>query len=135
MNRVPFAMTTLALAASLAACGGGGDASAPRDLTPPTVNITDNVAAATATGPVTFTFSFSEAVTGFTADDVSVTNGSKGSFSMASDALSATLVVTPTASTSGTLTVSVATGAFADASGNDNAPGSNATPHIHNRVS
>jgi hypothetical protein len=135
MNRVPFAMTTLALAASLAACGGGGDASAPRDLTPPTVNITDNVAAATATGPVTFTFSFSEAVTGFTADDVSVTNGSKGSFSMASDALSATLVVTPTASTSGTLTVSVATGAFSDASGNANAAGASATQDFNTVVS
>ncbi|MBT3197924.1 MAG: hypothetical protein HN344_09375, partial [Gammaproteobacteria bacterium] len=44
----------------------------------PTVTISDNQSG-TATGAITF--SFSEAVTGFTADDISVTNGTKGTLS------------------------------------------------------
>jgi hypothetical protein len=135
MNRLPFAMTTLALAVSLAACGGGGDASAPRDTTPPTVSITDNVAAATATGPVTFTLSFSEAVSGLTESDISVTNGSKSNFSIAPDALSATVVVTPTAGTTGTINVSVSAGAFSDAAGNLNTAAASATQDFNTVVS
>mgnify|MGYP000724049610 CR=1 FL=1 len=84
--------TALAVSALLAACGGGGSASAPADTTAPTVTITDNVSGATASGNVTFTFTFSEAVTGFTADDVTVTNGTKSTFTMANDGLTATLV-------------------------------------------
>ncbi|MDP2242383.1 retention module-containing protein, partial [Pseudomonas sp.] len=54
-----------------------GNTSVPSTLTftldtlAPTLVITDNVAGV-ATGPVTFTFTFSEAVSGFTADDVAV---------------------------------------------------------------
>lgn len=120
-NRSEFsftlAATALAVSAMLAACGGGGDASGPADLTPPTVTISDNVDG-TASGPVTFTFTFSEAVSGFTVDDVSVTNGTKGALVMASDNMSAALVITPAASSTGTIEVNVAAGAFADTSGN-----------------
>ncbi len=118
----------LATAALLAACGGG-DAGAPagsEDTTAPTVAITDNVSATNATGAITFTFTFSEAVTGFTADDIVVTGGTKGAFSMASNNLSATLVVTPAADSTGTVEVSVAAEAFGDFADNLNTAGASA---------
>lgn len=115
-----LAATTLALTAFLAACGGGGDASGPPDTTPPTVTITDNVSAETARANVTFTFTFSEAVSGFAATDVTVTNGTKGAFVMASDNRSATLVVTPTAERTGDMQVSVGAGTYTDIAGNLN---------------
>ncbi|MFM2239777.1 MAG: hypothetical protein RJA69_1151, partial [Pseudomonadota bacterium] len=113
--------TALAVSAFLTACGGGGSASAPPDTTAPTVTITDNVSGATATGNVTFTFTFSEAVTGFDASDITVSNGTKGTFTMANDGLSATLVAIPTSNTSATLSVAVGINAFSDAAGNGNA--------------
>lgn len=82
--------------------------------------ITDNVSGATTSGNVTFTFTFSEAVTGFTADDVTVSNGTKGTFTMATNGLSATLVVSPTANAAATMTVDVAANKFSDAAGNNN---------------
>ncbi|MDP2243070.1 tandem-95 repeat protein, partial [Pseudomonas sp.] len=69
------------------------------------------------TGPVTFTFTFSEAVSGFTADDVAVTNGSKGTFTSV-DGQTYTLVVTPTDNTTGNISVSVPAGAATDSAGN-----------------
>lgn len=121
-----IASRTLSLSASaigvallVSACGGG-DAGAPPDLVPPTVTITDSVAAATATGPVTFTFTFSEDVgDSFTAEDVVVTGGTAGAFDRISGTL-ATLLVTPTADTAGTITVSVAADKFFDLSLNAN---------------
>ena len=90
------------------------------DTTPPTVTITDNVDAETATGDVTFTFAFSENVgTSFTKDDVVLTGGTKGAFTRV-DAKHATLVAKPPADTTGTLEVSVAAGAFTDLAGNAN---------------
>ncbi|MDP2445436.1 MAG: tandem-95 repeat protein, partial [Pseudomonas sp.] len=72
-----------------------------------------------ANGPVTFTFTFSEAVTGFTADDVAVTNGTKGAFTTV-DGLTYTLVVTPAGNTNGNITVNVPAGAATDSAGNPN---------------
>ncbi|MDJ0322919.1 Ig-like domain-containing protein [Cryobacterium sp. PH31-AA6] len=90
------------------------------DTTAPTVAITDNVAAATATGDVTFTFTFSEGVgTSFTADDVVIAGGTAGAF-VRVDASHATLVVAPPANSTGTISVSVAAGTFSDAAGNTN---------------
>ena len=55
------------------------DCPAVRDTTAPTVAITDNIAAST-TGDVTFSDAFSERVgASLTADDVVVTDGTKGS--------------------------------------------------------
>lgn len=123
LHRYTPTATALAAALMLAGCGGG-DADAPptptppADTTPPTVAITDNVSEATATGDVTFTFTFSESVgTSFTADDVVVTGGIKGTFTAVSTT-QATLVVTPTANSTGNLEVSVAAGAFSDAASN-----------------
>ena len=115
-----FKLSATALAASLmlVACGGG-TTEPPTDTVPPTVSITDSEAAAVASGDVTFTFTFNESVgSTFVADDVTVAGGSKGAFTMASNGLSATLVVSPTASAAGTLVVTVASGAFSDLAGN-----------------
>jgi hypothetical protein len=128
-----LALSALALAASLllAACGGG-DAEAPpsgggttapgstADTVAPTVAISDSVVGASspATGPVTFTFTFSEDVgISFTADDITVTGGTKGAFQRTATTV-ATLVVTPTPNTTGSINVSVAAGAFRDVAGN-----------------
>jgi hypothetical protein len=107
----------LAATALLAACGGG---SSDGDMTPPTVVITDSEPGATATGDVTFNFTFSEDVgTSFTAASVTVTGGTKGAFTRTS-ATFYTLVVSPTPATAGTINVSVAAGAFTDLAGNGN---------------
>jgi hypothetical protein len=110
----------LALAA-VAGSGGGSATPTPTptptpDTTPPTLTIASN-ATATAKGDVTYTFKFSEAVTGFDASKVSVTNGSKGAFTAVS-ATEFTLVVSPAANSTGTLTVSVANAGVKDSAGN-----------------
>jgi len=88
------------------------------DRTSPTLTITDNNSGV-ANGDVIYTFTFSEAVTGFTADGVSVTNGTKGSFTAVSSTVY-TLVVTPTANASGNILLDVAAGVARDGSGNTN---------------
>ncbi|MCZ7559975.1 MAG: Ig-like domain-containing protein [Burkholderiaceae bacterium] len=91
--------------------------SQPFDTAPPTLLITDN-APGTATGPVTFTFTFSEPVNDFAASDIVVSGGTKGAFTGANGSSVYTLVVNPPADTSGSIGVSVAAGAAADLSGN-----------------
>lgn len=81
----------------------------------PTVRITDNTAG-TATGDVIFTFTFSKPVTGFTAADISVVNGSVGAFSTVSPSVY-TLLVSPPPNDVGTITVNVAAGVANDAAG------------------
>ena len=123
-----LAATVLVASLMLAACGGGsGEAppdnlsSASTDRTSPTVTITDDVAASTASGNVTFRFTFNKDVgTSFTADDVTVTGGTKGTFTRV-NGTSATLVVIPTPNSSGMIQVSVAAGAVLDALGNSSA--------------
>jgi Bacterial Ig-like domain len=156
-----FQLTASAIAASLvlSACGGGSadapptntptvvpDATAPTvvaDTTPPTVAISDSVAGATAAGPVTFTFTFSEDVgTSFTAADVVVTGATAGLFTKV-NATQYTLVATPSANTTGTINVDVAAGAFSDAASNANtaaatasqAYSTEATPVVNNLLS
>ncbi len=131
-----IALSALALAASVlvAACGGG-DAEAPPpattvttppaapDTAAPTVVISDSVATGNANGEVTFTFTFSEDVgISFTADDVTVTNGTKGAFLRVGTTQS-TLVVTPTPNATGMLGVALSAGAFRDLAGNASAAG------------
>jgi hypothetical protein len=125
-SRIPQSVALLVTVSVLAACGGGGDATPPSgggstpDTTAPTVAVTDNLGAAPATGDIVFTFTFSESVgTSFTADDITLSAGTKGAFTMAS-ATSATLVVTPPANNSGTIRADVAVGKFSDAANNLN---------------
>ena len=83
----------------------------------PTCKVTANVSSPTNASSITYTFTFSEDVTGFTADDITVTNGTKGKL----DAKSGS-VYTMTVSNSGscTQTVSVAANVCTDLSGNKN---------------
>jgi len=87
------------------------------DTRPPSVTIASSASGSTASGDVTFTFSFSKDVgTSFTTDDITVTGGTKGTFTRASGT-QATLVVSPTANSAGNIVVSVAAGAVTDAAG------------------
>ncbi len=128
-------LTALSLACAVLAGCGGGDAEAPPppaantpaspppagpDTTPPTLTIADDTSAASGTGPVTFSFVFSEDVgVSFGADDIVVTGGTAGTFTRVSGT-QATLVVTPTANAAGTIDVSVAALRFTDIVGNGN---------------
>jgi hypothetical protein len=124
--------------AVLSGCGGGSAEAPPApvgavppgagpDTTAPTVSIASNVAGATATGPVTFTFVFSEDVgVSFDSSDITVTGGTAGSF-LRVDGRQATLVVTPTPGVAGTLAVSVAAGRFTDIAGNANTAAASAS--------
>ncbi|NTV11464.1 MAG: hypothetical protein HGA47_11905, partial [Zoogloea sp.] len=109
-----------AAAAAGLALSGGGSSETP-DTTPPAVAITHAPVgtASIATGNLTYTFTFSEGVTDFTADDVVVEHGSKGTFTAVSSTVY-TLAVTPDAGYEGNMTVSVAAGVATDAAGNPN---------------
>ena len=82
----------------------------------PTVTITDDEAgtANIASGSILYTFQFSEMVTGFDAADITVVNGTPGTFT-AVDGDTYTLVVTPMADFQGILAVGVAAGVAFDA--------------------
>ncbi|MEY4266364.1 MAG: hypothetical protein RIS90_899 [Pseudomonadota bacterium] len=116
-----FRLSACALAcASLVAACGGGDANPPPDTLAPTLSISSN-ATGTVKGDVTYTFTFSEDIgTSFTADDVTVTGGTKAATLTKVNATSYTLIVTPTANTTGSLAVSVGTSKFSDAANNGN---------------
>ncbi len=131
-------LAALVLTGLLAACGGG-DAEAPPppvgspppgsgpDTTPPTVTIASDVSAPTATGPVTFTFVFSEDVgVSFDPTDIVVNGGTASAFTRVSGT-QATVVVTPTPGVGGTMNVSVAAGSFTDLAGNANTSGATAS--------
>ena len=131
-RRLPHLLTATVLAASLmlVACGGGSGEAPPSapgaavDSTGLVVTITDSVAETTATGPVTFTFAFNKDVgTSFTVDDITVTGGAKGTFTRVSGT-SATLVVTPTANSTGMIVLSVAANGAQDAVGKGSAAAS-----------
>ncbi|PKF56781.1 hypothetical protein CW748_08570, partial [Alteromonadales bacterium alter-6D02] len=84
----------------------------------PTVSINDDTAA-TATGDITYTFTFSEAMDNFSADDVTLTGGTKGTFTQIS-ATEFTLVVTPDTNSVADIVVSIGAGIVADIAGNTN---------------
>ncbi len=88
------------------------------DRTVPTVSITATPSAnPTNASSITYTFTFSEAVTGFTADDIAVLNGIKGTFEATSTSVY-TLVVTYLAD--GEQTVGLSAGVCTDTAGNGN---------------
>ena len=82
----------------------------------PKVTITANKESPTNANTITYTFTWSEAVTGFAAEDVTVTNGTKGTFSGSGKKY--TLVVTNSGSC--TQTINVPAGKCTDAVGNGN---------------
>jgi predicted secreted protein len=111
--------------------GGGGDAmpAITFDTTRPTLLITDDETGTgnIAGGDITYTFTFSDAVTGFTADDINVVGGSRGTFTAVSDT-TYTLVVTPTAGFEGNLAVDVAESVATNAAGTGNAGAQSVQP-------
>jgi Bacterial Ig-like domain len=133
MNRLTklFASALCVAALALTACGGGDAGAPPSDIdqpttapppdtTPPTVGIFNNMSVLPATGPVTFTFVFNEDVgSSFNASAITVSGGTAGTLDKAS-ATQYTMVVTPPAGTSGTLSVAVRAGGFSDLAGNIN---------------
>lgn len=87
------------------------------DTQAPTVTIGSMDTNPTTTSPIPLTATFAESVTGFTASDVTVSNGTVGSF-VAVSGTTYTFTVTPTAP--GTVTVTIGAGAAQDAAGNGN---------------
>ncbi|MGH1359674.1 MAG: beta strand repeat-containing protein [Burkholderiaceae bacterium] len=106
-----------------------GSLNQPIDTVGPSLSITDNVAG-TATGPVTFTFSFSEGVTGFSASDINVTGGTAGALNQVNSA-TYTMVVTPGSAASGTIGISVGNNAVTDTLGNPNSSASASQAYIN----
>ena len=104
---------------------GGDNLSAEKqivvDLNALTVNITANTPDTTNASSVIYTLEFSKSVIGFTASDITVTNGTKGIFTTV-DGNTYTLVVTNTGSCA--QTVSIAQGVCTDNAGNNNEVGS-----------
>ena len=100
-----------------------GNAAVTYDGKAPTVAITSDRNNPFNTSPMTVTFTFSEAVVGFTKDDVTVTYGTKGAFSGSGKTY--TLVVTPSANK--TVSISVAAGTCTDQAGNANTASSTYT--------
>lgn len=90
------------------------------DTVAPTVTISSSAASPTATSPIPVTVLFSEAVTGFVASDVSVTNGAVTNFSGSGASYSFSVV--PVAA--GPVTVSITANMAQDAAGNGNAASS-----------
>ena len=99
------------------ASAAAASASQAFDTVAPTVAI-GGTSATTATGPTTFTFTFSQPVSAFPASDVTVTGGTAAASTVMTDSTHWSLVVTPLANATGTEHVSVAAGAFMDAAGN-----------------
>ena len=92
------------------------------DNTAPSVTISGVPSASDA--PFTATFTFSEAVTGFAAGDITLTNASASSFTVTSTMVF-TALITP--AVSGTVTVDVSANAAQDAAGNGNTAAARAT--------
>ena len=101
---------------------GTNDNSYVVDNTAPSVTISG--VPATSDAPFTATFTFSEAVTGFAAGDITLTNASASSFTVTSTTVY-TALITP--AVSGTVTVDVPANAAQDAAGNGNTAAARAT--------
>ena len=101
---------------------GTNDNSYVLDNTAPSVTISG--VPATSNAPFTATFTFSEAVTGFAAGDITLTNASASSFTVTSTTVY-TALVTPAAD--GAVTVDVPANAAQDAAGNGNTAAARAT--------
>ena len=105
-----------------------GGSSAP-DTLAPTLSITSNVAALKEGETATITFTFSEEPTGFVDGDITTTGGTLGSIS--GTGLTRTAIFTPTASlASGSASITVASGNYTDAAGNNGGAGTTPTISI-----
>ena len=106
-----------------------GSVSRPVDTAGPSLNITDS-ATGTATGPFNFIFTFDEPVSGFAANDITITGGTAGAFTQV-NASTYQLAVTPGSGASGTVTATVANGAAVDAAGNPSTGDTASQPFVN----
>ena len=108
----------------------------PIDTVKPSVTITDDEAgtATIAGGSILYTFQFGSTVTGFDAADITVVNGTKGTFT-AVDGDTYTLVVLPAAGFQGNLTVDVAAGVAFDPANNPNTAAVQSVQAVNTRAS
>ena len=106
------------------------------DTARPSVTITDDEAgtATIAGGSILYTFQFGSTVTGFDAADITVVNGTKGTFT-AVDGDTYTLVVLPAAGIQGNLTVDVAAGVAFDLANNPNTAAVQSVQAVNTRAS
>lgn len=88
------------------------------DTMAPSLQITSSAASLRVGEQATISFTFSEAPSGFGIGDVSVTGGVLSGFGQTANPLVYTAIFTPTAGSSGSATISVASGAYFDAAGN-----------------
>jgi len=94
------------------------------DAVAPKVAVTSDASTLVAGQTAKLTFTLSEAVEGFTAEDVSVTGGTLSAFSGSGTSYSATF--TPAQKTTAQATIAVGNAVFTDAAGNPNADGAEA---------
>jgi len=98
------------------------------DTVVPTIAISNNSSNLKAGETVTLTFTLSEAATDFVVGDLVVSGGTLSAF--AGSGTSYAAIFTPTANSTAGGVVSVASGKFADAAGNQNADGSEANTTV-----
>jgi beta-glucanase (GH16 family) len=102
----------------LVACGGGSDGKV--DTLAPTVVISHNAGSTAVTGPITFSFMFSEDVgSSFAAESILATGGTAAPLTKV-DATHYSLVLSPTPNSKGTAMVSVPANRFKDLASNWN---------------
>jgi len=94
------------------------------DPIPPTVTISSNRASVNASQTAIINFAFSESVSGFSTNSVSVTGGTLSNLAGSGASYSATF--TPTAASTANGVLGLAIGAFSDLAGNTNTAASNA---------
>lgn len=113
--------------------GTGHSASLDVDTQAPSLTIATGSSSLKAGETTSVTFTFDEAPSGFTNDEVSVTNGTLSTVTVTSDPMVYSATFTPSASTTDTATITVATGAYSDDAGNDGT-GDNTTISIDTLV-
>ncbi|NWJ41715.1 MAG: hypothetical protein HXX12_12185 [Geothrix sp.] len=130
---VPLALLAAPLIL-LTSCGGKATHPAPvQTYNPAPAVVIGGTSGTAAKGPVTFMFTFSQPVSSFPASAVTVTSGTGAASTTKVSANQYTLVVTPPANSVGTLTVSVAAGAFHSAAGVANTSGASVTQAFDTR--
>jgi hypothetical protein len=110
--------TVAAMASLNGANAGAARRSIAVDSTAPGLALTNDHPDGATGGPVTYTFTFSEPVTGFDTSDISVSDGAAKGALTAVSPTQYTLVVTPAANGSRNITLSLADGAATDLLGN-----------------
>src|SRR6185437_1532217 len=118
LSLVAGGATDLTGNAAVAASLSGLDSQGIDTLAPAVTAVTDNIVAPVTSGPISFTATFSEAVTGVSATSFTATNGTVASVT-AVDSSHYTILVNPTAGVaSGNVALSLVAGGATDAAGN-----------------